>query len=362
MRTLIKENILLISKNIFANTKGGREQLSASHYKILKDIYSNNLYCFDAAQKPILSWVYWFISIISGYLDGLTRSKCFEILNIIQYSSITQVFINGSNYGQLAKFLNKYAPEVEIICFFHNVESKFFWDSFSHHKTLKSFLTFSLNYFAERSAVKYSHKIITLSKRDSDLLLRLFGRSSTHILPMILEEYHNNKIVTELPKRNFSIFVGGSFYANISGIRWYIHNVASKVNEDLYILGKGLEEYKVEFEEFKNVYVIGYVENLEPWYEAASYSVAPIFGGSGMKTKVAESLMFGKIIIGTHEAFAGYEEISSIAGSICSSPEEFIATINRKVFPGSATDRRKAYEENYSLQAGKIQLLQILQN
>ena len=33
----------------------------------------------------------------------------------------------------------------------------------------------------------------------------------------------------------------------------------------------------------------------------------PIFEGSGMKLKTCEALMFGKNIIGTPEAFAGYD-------------------------------------------------------
>lgn len=35
--------------------------------------------------------------------------------------------------------------------------------------------------------------------------------------------------------------------------------------------------------------------------------VMPIFSGSGMKVKTAEALMYGKFLIGTKEAFEGYE-------------------------------------------------------
>ena len=43
-----------------------------------------------------------------------------------------------------------------------------------------------------------------------------------------------------------------------------------------------------------------------------------------MKTKVAEALMFGKKIVGTPEAFSGYEDIAERAGWVCSTADEFV--------------------------------------
>ena len=55
--------------------------------------------------------------------------------------------------------------------------------------------------------------------------------------------------------------------------------------------------------------------------------IAPIFDGSGMKTKVAEALMYGKRIIGTREAFSGYEDIAEEVGWVCNTKEEFVAAL-----------------------------------
>ena len=41
------------------------------------------------------------------------------------------------------------------------------------------------------------------------------------------------------------------------------------------------------------------VDCLETWYEKADVVISPIFLGSGMKTKTAEALMYGKPILGT---------------------------------------------------------------
>jgi hypothetical protein len=46
-----------------------------------------------------------------------------------------------------------------------------------------------------------------------------------------------------------------------------------------------------------------------------------------MKTKAAEALMYGKRIIGTPEAFSGYEEVSAYAGKVYKSSRNFIIAL-----------------------------------
>ena len=130
-----------------------------------------------------------------------------------------------------------------------------------------------------------------------------------------------------------------------------------------YIVGRGFEKFKDELEVNKNVVVVGEVDTLAQWYHDAYFVVAPIFDGSGMKTKVAEALMYGKKIIGTPEAFSGYEDIVEQAGRVCHSSDEFVAAIESsdKMVNGSFdTELRKIYEENYSFEAAKLRLESIM--
>ena len=60
-------------------------------------------------------------------------------------------------------------------------------------------------------------------------------------------------------------------------------------------------------------------------YYAADVVVMPIFSGSGMKTKTAEALMYGKNILGTKEAFEGYDMDSNCMYG-CQTAEMFIDT------------------------------------
>jgi glycosyltransferase involved in cell wall biosynthesis len=121
-------------------------------------------------------------------------------------------------------------------------------------------------------------------------------------------------------------------------------------------VGRGFEAYRSELEREGKVQVVGAVDHLADWYRNAHFVIAPIFDGSGMKTKVAEALMYGKKIIGTPEAFSGYDEDVNCAGFCCATADEFVAAISRahkEVKLSFDPELRRLYEEKYSLTAAK---------
>lgn len=157
--------------------------------------------------------------------------------------------------------------------------------------------------------------------------------------------------------------MGGTFYANRVGITWFVKHVAPHINIKTYIVGRGFESLRDELELNGKVEVIGEVDSLAQWYQDSYFVIAPIFDGSGMKTKVVEALMFGKKIIGTPEAFSGYEQIADQAGRICLSAEEFVAAIESadEIVNGSFDlELRAIYEERYSYTAAKSRLVSIM--
>ena len=112
-----------------------------------------------------------------------------------------------------------------------------------------------------------------------------------------------------------------------------------------------------------NVRVIGEVASLAPWYAGARAVIAPIFEGSGMKTKVAEALMHGKKVIGTPEAFAGYEDVAGIAGPCCETADEFLSAIEAVAAtppPASDPTLRDGWQRLYSPDAHGRGMAEIL--
>ena len=110
--------------------------------------------------------------------------------------------------------------------------------------------------------------------------------------------------------------------------------------------------------------VIGKVEDLSQWYLNAECIIAPIFEGSGMKTKVAEAFMFGKKILATSHALAGYEGIPKNAFSLCNTENDFIDAIN-SIKDNKSTyfdaSIRSIYEQKYSPASSKALLERFFQ-
>lgn len=360
----IKMKVLLLTKQLYMSPTGGRELLCKLNHDVLKEIYGERLVLFELARRPLQGMLS-YLSAFKGHIDGLDESTIASALQIIQRENVGKVFVDGSNLGAFVKVVKARLSQVEVSTFFHNVEVRFFLGSLREKKSLRKMAVLMVNYLAERKSVRYSDKIISMSERDSRLLKRIYGRSATHISPMALaDKLLVDSLSEEVPDcEKFVLFVGGIFFANVAGITWFAHEVVPHINIKIYIVGKGFELLRDELEIPGKLEIIGAVDSLAEWYRRAQFVIAPIFDGSGMKTKVAEALMYGKKIVGTSEAFSGYEEISEKAGWLCRTAEEFIAAVEHaqddvKLCFDPAL--RTIYEEMYSFPAARSRLEIIL--
>jgi glycosyltransferase involved in cell wall biosynthesis len=361
----MSSKLLLITSKLQESPAGGRELLCKMNHDVLKSICGDRFYVYELSQNQYKRSVCSIVNSFRGYIDGLTDLVIEKILSLIQAESIDKVFIDGSNLGEIAKAIKQKYPDINIITFFHNVEVRFFLGSFRQVKTIRALAILAANYLAERKSVGCSDKIVCLSDRDSSLLEKIYGRTATHISSMALEDKLPKKFLTidmRLPEK-FALFVGGNFYANSAGISWFVHSVVPYINIPIYIVGRGFESLKDQLEIPNKVVVIGAVEELASWYKQSYFVIAPIFDGSGMKTKVAEALMYGKKVIGTPEAFSGYEEVKNRVGVVCESADDFVRAIaeaNKMVVADFDQDLRDIYEKKYSFEAAKVRLMNIL--
>ena len=355
---------MLVTKMLERNPAGGRELLCRLNHDALHALCGNNLVVFELKVDRFID-VSAYINAFRGHIDGLNEDSIEAALEKVHQASITQVFVDGSNLGGFVAVLKQRMPEVEIITFFHNVEARFFWGSLRLQKSLHALGVLIANYLAERNAVKYSDKVVCLSQRDSGLLKRLYGRGATHIAPMVLEdkcplEFFQSEV--QAPE-HFALFVGGTFYANRQGIAWFVREVVPHIDIPLFIVGRGFDALRSELEIPGKVTVVGAVDSLADWYRRAQFVVAPIFDGSGMKTKVAEALMFGKKIIATPEAFSGYDNLAAKAGWVCETADEFVKAIvlaNSQIKQSFDPALRAIYEDRYSMEAGREKLASII--
>ncbi len=251
-----------------------------------------------------------------------------EIFKYINHQKIDMLFIDSSMLGRMARIDGNYKKVV----FFHNVEAYY-----ALNKVKNEGIKFLPSYWASKrnevKAMKYADRIICLNERDANTLKLLYRRTPDYILPVTLtdsfdEERYNNAVL----KKNCLLFVGALMPQNQISVEWFIERIMSGLPEvTLDIVGKGFDRKKDEYEKNSNVNVIGEVDDLGEYYYSHPIVVLPIQYGAGMKIKTAEAMMYGRIIIGSDEAFEGYEVNGADGIYRCNSAEEYICRIKEEL-------------------------------
>ena len=355
--------LMLITARLTDPPAGGRALLSRLHHDCLKEILGDRLVVHEIDRRPPANG-FEAVQALLGHIDGLSPDIEEAVIDRIRTENVRRAYLDGSNLGRLARAIKRALPAVEVLTFFHNVEARFYLGALRERFTLRTGGILFANFYAERLAVRWSDRLIVLNRRDSDGLLRLYGRPATDLLPMAMEDrMRPGTQGAGSGLEPYLLFVGGDFYANRAGILWFAKEVAPQLRIRTWVIGRGMEACRGALESQANVRVVGGVDWLDDWYRGAKAVIAPIFDGSGMKTKVAEALMFGKKVVGTSEAFCGYEEIASQVGWICDTREAFITRLQELEnipLPGFDPDLRAIYEQSYSYAATRERLAALL--
>lgn len=112
------------------------------------------------------------------------------------------------------------------------------------------------------------------------------------------------------------LFVGRMDYSpNCVGIDNFISNcwdaiIRIEPNAKLLIAGKGLDDkYKNKWKSYKNIEVLGFVNDILDFYDQGNIIISPITAGAGTNIKVVEALSLGKTCVLSQFSTKGFEDI-----------------------------------------------------
>jgi ribosomal protein L30E len=278
--------------------------------------------------------------------------NCIRVINSVKPKWI---FVSSSQYGKLIKEIKKYS-DAEIITYFHNIEI-FYARDYLSIKNPHTILFYLLCRVSEKLAVKYTDVCICINIRDKIAMKNVYNRECNLIIPVSLDDklvkykFQSNLMINRKIKSRQCLFVGSNFFGNTHGLVWFIKNILPQTNIHLIIAGTGMTG---AFAKSDRITVYDYVEDLSPLYFEADFIISPIISGSGMKTKIAEALMYGKAIIGTKEAFEGYDLCGNDKLIVCNDPKDFIFNIE-KIYDGNVRyynqDIRDIFTRLYSTES-----------
>lgn len=285
------------------------------------------------------------------FRNGYNKKTEKRIVRYVEEINPDILYFDHPNTGLLLK---KIKTKAKTFVFMHNIDYDYVLNKVKNESLLYyiPFLSFSRN---EKYIVQNADWVMNLNERDSKRLLSLYGRSSDYLIPVTYEDvFQQEKAKKDRTGELKLLFVGSYFGPNVHGIRWFVENVMSQLEKvRLLIVGMNMERLREDLES-DNVKVIGSVDDLGAYYYEADIVVIPLLYGSGMKTKTAEALMYGKKIIATDEALEGYdvEGVSDIIRA--NNVDEFVDGISKLSYGGAFSEPvRRLFEKNYSTETIK---------
>jgi len=326
---------MISNKSINDRSFGGLQLLQRNYNALRREnsvVYFN---LFDYYKISVLSKK---INLLFGRYYALSDENEQKILKLCE--NMDFIWMESSQYGKLAKVIKQKHPLKKIITSFQNCEYEYIKQEYPYNLIRQHVIRKN-----EEWACKYSDKIIVLNGSDKLAVQRLYGRVADAIIPISFLDKSIDFSKEKISSIPTALFLGSNFYANIHGIKWFIEKVLPYVNINLKIVGKDMD--KSSLPKNDKLEIIGYVENLDEIMQNADFMVLPIFQGGGMKVKTCEALMHGKNIIGTGEAFRGYDVDFERVGAKCETAEEFITAINE--FPKRFTSKFNGYSRSVFL-------------
>ena len=342
-------NVLFVTSEVFNKTGGG--MLARAYVETLRKMEGVNAYPFIFPKRGLKE---------EENFDGWIVNEAFSsVQKVFNVFSRTHALIGKKAEEDFVEVINKY--KIDIVFLFRAVESRFmqivhernlnvkvvalyidiYPDVYKlRKKNLRDFLSHYPIYKQRLKIQKYCTEnadgTIVLNDREKAAFEKNYGKSPDLILPIISKDlFDENRVGVERQNGEKSsnnlelLFMGSYFSPNINGIKWFVENVMPHVpdNVTLKIVGNKMEQLRDDalFADSR-IEVVGTVDDITGYYYKADVIIAPIFEGTGMKTKTAEALMFGKQMLASEEALCGYETVS---GFLCKDAEEFISKIKQ---------------------------------
>lgn len=356
----------------FANQSAysGGEQCAKRNLKAIEDIYGQeNVTAYiirpDNAERKIRDKLVRMAEIMKCYMGGLRKSVLNDIIHIVKEQQITDLFIDSSQLGYLAKKIKQIAPKTKVYVFFQNIEYDFFSSTTLHSYDYLHLFWIPLSFQNEKWACRWADKVVVLNHKDSHRLEKLYHRQANAIIPItMVDDYAPTMEAMKAPTSRplSAVFVGSYFTGNVKGLKWFCQTVVPCVDLRLTIVGAGMDKLANDIAPSDKISIHGTVRDLAPYYEEADVALIPITSGGGMKVKTAEALKYGKHIIGTRNALEGYEGDSEIITE-CNMADEFVQAIEKYRNPWKFQPKaRQLFLEKYAYEASLLLFHQLFQS
>jgi glycosyltransferase involved in cell wall biosynthesis len=181
----------------------------------------------------------------------------------------------------------------------------------------------------ELRAYRLSDAVITVTSPDRDFLLKEIPNLYVEIIPTIHPVPERR---TLQPESDYLIFVGNFRHEpNVDAMVYFCSEVfplilAGRPRTRLRVIGAEAGEDILRLAS-DSVEILGYRQDLRPYYESSYISIAPLRFGAGMKGKIGEAMSYGLPVVTTAVGADGFGFEAGNHAAVCDTPADFARAV-----------------------------------
>ena len=223
---------------------------------------------------------------------------------------------------------------------------------------------------SEFELMRYADATIVLSEVEKNIVLYEDSQINVVDIPLLLDVPGSKN---GYDARRDIVFIGGFMHQpNVDAIKYFVDEIwpiislnldsvkliiiGSYPNDEIYNLSKN--DNRIE--------VVGYVENLDGYFNNCRLTVVPLRYGAGIKGKIGTSASFGVPSVATTVAVEGMGLIDHEHIMVADTPEDFAAAVleiysNKKLWEKISSGCLDFVKTQYSYELGKNKLKNLLE-
>lgn len=302
-------------------------------------------------------------SIVSGesyhvrrFKSSVFRTRLIEILKNETFDIIQLETLYLAPYVDT---IRQYS-DARIVMRAHNVEHEI-WERITQNtgsnirKLYLAYLTRKLKEYEIGQFPSYDY-LVTLTERDLNQFLEKGYPNGASAAPIGFNTDTYHYACPEFGPELSMCFIGSlDWLPNMEGLEWFLSKCWPKIHEQwpsitLHIAGRNTPMSLLE-RKLANVTVHGEVEDAAAFINKHSVMIVPLFSGSGMRVKIVEGMMMGKVIITTSLGKEGIDGQDKQHFLVADDKKQFIQAVQYCVeHPEHALSIGHQAKENAALQ------------
>lgn len=186
----------------------------------------------------------------------------------------------------------------------------------------------------EIKIAKYYKSIVFVSPLEANEFNTKIGENKSIDITIGVDYDYFSEFVVKEKKDNYIVFLGNMYVAhNKDSVRLFIKNVFPEILRSnpkcvFRIVGKCSEEFKRELSNYENIEITGEVEDIRKYIQDCTVAIAPLVYGSGIKTKILETMAMGVPIVTNSIGVEGINVVNNKEIFVCDTDEDFKDKVN----------------------------------